>query len=98
MTKNQFGAMMKALQQEGKFKFPSEEKLQAPSSCDHMHMMHTSHAHSSGKCDMHACTLKHALGCAESFTRRAHIITESLLTLYCKHAHAHADMCMCMCI
>ena len=31
MTKNQFGAMMKALQKEGKFKFPSEEKLQAPS-------------------------------------------------------------------
>lgn len=46
MTKNQFGAMMKALQQEGKFKFPSEEKLQALFLCDHMHMIHTSHAHS----------------------------------------------------
>ena len=32
MSKNQFGAMIKALQQEGKFKFPSEEKLYRPPS------------------------------------------------------------------
>lgn len=36
MSKNQFAAMIKALQQEGKFKFPSEEKLQA-SPLGHMH-------------------------------------------------------------
>ena len=29
MTKKQFGAMIKSLQQGGQFKFPSEEKLQA---------------------------------------------------------------------
>ena len=36
MSKNQFAAMIKALQQEGKFKFPSEEKLQA-CPLGHMH-------------------------------------------------------------
>ena len=93
---------MKALQQEGKFKFPSEEKLQAPSSCDHMHMMHTSHAHSSGKYDMHACTQKHARLCGGHYTARAHYhreFVDSLLqarTCTYRYVHVHVHV-MCVC-